>query len=350
MSTKPTHAGGLVYRRNGKAPPEFLLTVASDDPDSWVLPKGHIEEGESTNVAAVREVAEETGVRAEVVESIRDLSWTVDDTTIITRFYLMSDAGKVESDEIRKCEWLTAGEAERRLTHDESRTILKLGSMAVSRLQDPPKPNLEADRTTVIYFAALALLGVLIAVAVASDWMTTTDFTSALVEVGVQVFVFGLAAGLIKYRLDKDAEVENFRSEVLRRLGEAHRIVYRVRRLLGNADAQQRSNLLGELMNARQDLSAINHDIRIRGLIDERLRIAEEITIMRAYLEDVIEGALGEDSPRRMDYFEFLRISDENEEYKVQFKEPYIRAKRMADPSFHWKSRARKIRQVQRTG
>lgn len=35
----------------------------------WDLPKGHIEEGESSDVAALREVKEETGVCAEIVDN-----------------------------------------------------------------------------------------------------------------------------------------------------------------------------------------------------------------------------------------------------------------------------------------
>jgi hypothetical protein len=57
----PTHAGGVVFRtRWGKA--EYLLVEATNDPNQWVLPKGHVEEGEPRRESAVREVHEETGV------------------------------------------------------------------------------------------------------------------------------------------------------------------------------------------------------------------------------------------------------------------------------------------------
>lgn len=52
-------AGGIVVRRNG-ATPVFL--VIRDSYSNWGFPKGHLEDGESAQDAALREVAEETGL------------------------------------------------------------------------------------------------------------------------------------------------------------------------------------------------------------------------------------------------------------------------------------------------
>jgi 8-oxo-dGTP pyrophosphatase MutT (NUDIX family) len=56
-------AGGVVYRRRmveKVETVEFMLVEASRQPLEWVLPKGHIEPGESPRITAVREVQEET--------------------------------------------------------------------------------------------------------------------------------------------------------------------------------------------------------------------------------------------------------------------------------------------------
>lgn len=51
-------AGGVVFRPSG----EVLLLGHRDG--TWVFPKGHLDPGESALQAALREVAEEAGVRA----------------------------------------------------------------------------------------------------------------------------------------------------------------------------------------------------------------------------------------------------------------------------------------------
>ena len=62
-------AGGLVVDRSGKL---GLLIGRRDQKDPsgkkilWSLPKGHIEEGETPEQAAIREVAEETGIDASI--------------------------------------------------------------------------------------------------------------------------------------------------------------------------------------------------------------------------------------------------------------------------------------------
>lgn len=50
-------AGGVVLNKNGE------VIVVSQNGDSWSLPKGHVEEGESLLDAARREIYEESGVR-----------------------------------------------------------------------------------------------------------------------------------------------------------------------------------------------------------------------------------------------------------------------------------------------
>jgi 8-oxo-dGTP diphosphatase len=49
-------AGGVVLDGKGN------VVVVNTNGDSWSLPKGHIEEGESAEAAAMREIAEEAGI------------------------------------------------------------------------------------------------------------------------------------------------------------------------------------------------------------------------------------------------------------------------------------------------
>ena len=53
-------AGGIVWRRNAKGKIEILLI--QDIKDRWTIPKGHIEEGETAQQTARREIGEEVGL------------------------------------------------------------------------------------------------------------------------------------------------------------------------------------------------------------------------------------------------------------------------------------------------
>jgi 8-oxo-dGTP pyrophosphatase MutT (NUDIX family) len=121
----PTHAGGVVFRRRrGKA--EHLLVEATNDPGQWVLPKGHVEEGEQHRETAVREVLEETGVWARVVSELRDLAWTADGTVVTTRLFLMQSVGRgLPKDNNRRHEWLALPDAIARASHIETRELLQ---------------------------------------------------------------------------------------------------------------------------------------------------------------------------------------------------------------------------------
>ncbi|MBT4495853.1 transcription antitermination factor NusB, partial [bacterium] len=53
-------AGGVVYRKEGD---DYKFVMIYDAYDKWTFPKGHIEENEDQEKAAVREVSEEVGVK-----------------------------------------------------------------------------------------------------------------------------------------------------------------------------------------------------------------------------------------------------------------------------------------------
>jgi 8-oxo-dGTP pyrophosphatase MutT (NUDIX family) len=77
-------AGGLVYRRRAGVP--FVLLAArrgSTGKLVWTIPKGHVEAGETSEITAVREVREETGIDAEIEGRLGD----------VTYWYARRDAG-----------------------------------------------------------------------------------------------------------------------------------------------------------------------------------------------------------------------------------------------------------------
>ena len=60
-------AGGVVFNANFEV---LLIQYPESRGGGWSFPKGHIDPGETPEIAAIREVLEEGGVRAEIVDSL----------------------------------------------------------------------------------------------------------------------------------------------------------------------------------------------------------------------------------------------------------------------------------------
>ena len=68
---------------------QYLIVEASKTRGLWVLPKGHIEPGETAEAAAVREVEEEAGVRAAIVALAGESEYPAPGKPVRTIFFLM---------------------------------------------------------------------------------------------------------------------------------------------------------------------------------------------------------------------------------------------------------------------
>lgn len=125
----PTHAGGVVYRKITNEA-QYLLVRAHTRTREWVFPKGHIESAETIEQAALREVLEESGVRARIKAGLGELEM---DSGIAAMFLMvceMEDAAPAE----REITWLTRELALNTLTFEESRKLLISAHQIVERL------------------------------------------------------------------------------------------------------------------------------------------------------------------------------------------------------------------------
>jgi 8-oxo-dGTP pyrophosphatase MutT (NUDIX family) len=121
---KYSHAGGVVARVvDGER--QYLLVEAKGRPGEWVLPKGHIEAGETAEGAAVREVEEEAGVRAAIVARAGDNEYVAEGERVRTVFFLMRYEGEASREEDRGRAWRRYDDALKLLHYENTRHVLR---------------------------------------------------------------------------------------------------------------------------------------------------------------------------------------------------------------------------------
>jgi 8-oxo-dGTP pyrophosphatase MutT (NUDIX family) len=144
-----TSAGGVVVRMAadgaGAARPLFL--IIRDSYDNWGFPKGHVEEGERPEAAALREVIEETGLdRLTVRGTIDTIDWyfRFRGRLIhkICHFYLMetdhADTSPQHAEGITACRWEAYEEASQLVSYANARDVLRRAHELVA---GPPRAS-----------------------------------------------------------------------------------------------------------------------------------------------------------------------------------------------------------------
>ena len=104
-----------------------MLLVHRPRYDDWTLPKGKLDEGESFEDAALREVEEETGVRCTLGRELPGTMYMVGTRPKVVRYWLMEpkyEAPFEPNDETDALRWLSPDEAMALLSYDRDRDVL----------------------------------------------------------------------------------------------------------------------------------------------------------------------------------------------------------------------------------
>ena len=122
----PVRAAGVVVFRPGKR----VLLVHRPKYDDWSFPKGKLDRGEHVVAAAVREVAEETGLHVRLGPALTDQHYPVGRRDKQVSYWVGRAVGDPDvsgyrpNDEIDEVSWLPHDEAVERLTYDYDRATL----------------------------------------------------------------------------------------------------------------------------------------------------------------------------------------------------------------------------------
>jgi len=102
----------------------------------WCIPKGHLEQDETSEQAAIREVFEETGLEAQIIQHLGEVNYQfIQDGSKISKtvhVYLMQQTGgelsfdKDPHKEASELEWVQVSELLARLSHGNEKRIAKV--------------------------------------------------------------------------------------------------------------------------------------------------------------------------------------------------------------------------------
>lgn len=135
-------AGGIVFRKEDDT--IRILVAQHSMHHGWVFPKGLIgdnHKGEKKDVTAIREVKEETGIDAEIIEELPKIEyWYKFEGELRKKtvyYYIMKYIGgsfEERDNEMEAVEWLPFGEVAERLTYKSDKEVWEKAKEKIRRL------------------------------------------------------------------------------------------------------------------------------------------------------------------------------------------------------------------------
>ncbi len=120
--------GAVIYRRIGENL-EFL-SISDKNDGHWGFPKGHVEENESEEETAIREICEETGLQVSLMDGFRmSVEYSVKQATMKEVVFFLAKVENqivhIQVDELSDYKWASFQFAKQLLTYKSSKDVLE---------------------------------------------------------------------------------------------------------------------------------------------------------------------------------------------------------------------------------
>jgi 8-oxo-dGTP pyrophosphatase MutT (NUDIX family) len=143
LRRREVSAGGVAFRLRDEDG-GFDVALIRTHEGRWQLPKGWIEDGETPEQAAIREVREEAGVDAELVGPLDTIRYTYKSTydpepALVQKqvhFFLLRYVGGStgdHDDEVLEARWTEIAEAEQMLAFKDEKRMVAMAREALTR-------------------------------------------------------------------------------------------------------------------------------------------------------------------------------------------------------------------------
>lgn len=108
-----------------------VLMIRTKDSNSWSIPSGGVEDGETAEEACIREVAEETGYEAKIVKELHTKKTIIKEYKVTTQYFLCEVTGgdiqyKDPDEEIEEISWKSSTEISNLIyTYPEDQEVIE---------------------------------------------------------------------------------------------------------------------------------------------------------------------------------------------------------------------------------
>ncbi len=122
---------GAVLIRDNNGMEEVLLEYRARGYDDWTFPKGDMEDGETPEMTAIRELKEETGFDVELIEKLPDINYEFEQTGKVHHVTQHMFLAKILDGHLTPefkhdgLKWVSTEEAAKILTHQDLKDYLR---------------------------------------------------------------------------------------------------------------------------------------------------------------------------------------------------------------------------------